>query len=346
MIKVLIVDDSPTARMAITKMLKGDPQIRIVGTASNGKEAVEKVKRLKPDIVTLDIEMPIMNGLEALTEIKKISPETKVIVVSTATKAGTEATLKACELGADEYITKPKDAFEMMAIKNIVLNRIKAIALSSTSSDLNTDKNEIPQSLKNASYSSSIVAICSSTGGPKVLGTIIPELPKDLKVPIIIAQHMAANFTHTFADHLDRKSKITVKEAEEGEKLKAGTVYIVRGGTNLVIKDDKTLHYINIKTRYWPSGDILFESIANVYKSSSAGIILTGMGNDGAKGIKAIHEEKGITIAQDPKTAVVPTMPKKAIETGCIDYVLSPEEIVEFLLTISNQNSSIRNKKT
>ena len=342
MVKVLIVDDSPTARMAINKMLKGDPQIRIIGTASNGKEAIEKVKKLKPDVVTLDIEMPIMNGLEALKEIKRISPNCKVIMVSTLTAAGTEATLKACELGADEYITKPKDAFELMAIKDIVRKRIKALVKASSehvSSPQTPSSNRT--SLKEiAPHSSSIITICSSTGGPKLLSELIPKLPQNFKIPIVIAQHMAKNFTHTFAEHLNKKSKVHVKEAEEGERLKSNTVYLIKGGINLVVRDDNTLHYVDVKTRYWPSGDLLFESVAKVYGSEATAIVLTGMGSDGSKGIVEVYEHKGTTIAQDPSTAAVPTMPKKAIETGCVNYVLSPEEIYEFLLTLSHQNIS------
>ncbi len=337
MIKVLIVDDSPTARMAITKMLQGDPHIRIIGTASNGKEAVEKVKRLRPDVITLDIEMPIMNGIEALKEIKKISPNCKVIMVSTLTAAGTESTLKACELGADEYITKPKDAFELMAIKNIVRKRIKAL-VASTNDKVKTPNYKTNTPKETIHHNSSIVAICSSTGGPKILIDVIPKLPKNMKIPVIIAQHMAKNFTHTFAEHLDKKSKVKVKEAEEGEKLKGGTVYIIKGGSNLVVREDRTLHYVNIKTRYWPSGDLLFESISNVFKSETTAIVLTGMGSDGAKGIVEVYEEGGITIAQDPSTAAVPTMPKKAIETGCVNYVLSPDEIANFLLSLTGKN--------
>ncbi len=341
MVKVLIVDDSPTARLAITKMLKDDKEIRIVGTASNGREAIEKVKRLKPDIVTLDIEMPVMNGLDALPEIKKACSDCKVIVVSTLTAAGTEATLKACELGADEYITKPKDVFEMMAIKDIVKKRIKALVHSkeekkSASKLQNKIKTSQPRETQNIEpdHDIRIIGINSSTGGPKVLMSIIPALPKNFPVPIVIAQHMAKNFTKTFAEHLDKKSKVIVKEAEQGERIRDGVVYVSKGGTNMVVTEDKTIHYVNVKTRFRPSGDLLFESIANTYGDMSAGIVLTGMGNDGSQGIVKIKEAGGITIAEDLESATVPTMPKKAIETGKVDYILSPEEIKEFLMSL------------
>ena len=336
MVKVLIVDDSPTARLAITKMLKDDRDIKIVGTASNGKEAIEKVKKFKPDVITLDIEMPIMNGLEALPEIKKACPDCKVIVVSTLTAAGTEATLKAYELGADEYITKPKDVFEMMALKEIIPKRVKSLVLEKNKTRPSQFRNE-DKVIKKVNKRVNIVGICSSTGGPKVLMTLIPSLPKDFSIPVVIAQHMAEAFTPKFAEHLNKKSKLEVKEAKEGEKIKSGIVYISKGGTNLVITEDKTAHYIDVKTRYRPSGDLLFESIANTYGSKSAGIVLTGMGNDGSKGIVKIKEAGGITIAEDLESATVPTMPKKAIETGMVDYILSPAEIKEFLISFSKQ---------
>ncbi len=335
MIRVLIVDDSPFIRMVLKKILSKDKDIEIVGEAVDGKDALEKVRLTKPDVVTLDINMPLMDGLEALPLILKACPTCRVIMISAYTREGAKETIKALELGAVDFITKPARYEELYDFREQIIEKIKGAA----------EVGSKPKAERKAPYSRGrarsfrtppVVAIGISTGGPQTLSKVLPELPADFPSPILIAIHMPDTFTASFAEHLDRSCKLKVKEAKEGESVEGGTVYISRGRTNMVLKGSNSalrLEYVkDSRVRFVPSADLLMASVAECVGENSIGIVMTGMGNDGSKGIVAIKEAGGTTVAENPDTAVLWAMPQNAIATGCVDFILDKEEIAPFLV--------------
>lgn len=337
MIKVLIVDDSALIRRILTDILNTDDEISVIGTARNGKEALEKIETLKPDLVTLDIEMPIMDGITALKHIVAKS-KIPVIMISTLSQEGAELTIKALDEGAVDFLPKPNNVFNLSKedISREIINKIKAGANSKIIhaqplvlpiKDIKY-KQKVPAS-KKFNY---IVSIGSSTGGPRALQSVLSRLPKDINASIVIAQHMPAKFTKSLADRLDSVSEIIVKEAVEGEILEKGCAYIAPGdfhmrivkeGNNLLVRLNKSPKVMGLR----PTVDNLMESLAEIKGYSKLGVILTGMGSDGAKGIMAIKKSKAYTIAQDEASSVVYGMPRAAIETGLMDTVLSIDEI-------------------
>jgi two-component system, chemotaxis family, protein-glutamate methylesterase/glutaminase len=352
MIKVLVVDDSVFMRNAISRMLEKDDDIHVVGTAKNGLEAIEKVDALKPDVVTLDIEMPVMNGIEALKHIiaKHRLP---VIMFSALTKEGAEITMEALHIGASDFITKDFSnvSLNISTRENELINKVKSVAknrvmvlikkleqmrkpvvLNAGNTDHNTSHNA------NNHSKCKILAIGASTGGPPALQHILTSFPKDFPVPIIIAQHMPKLFTQSFAQRLDKASQIMVKEAENGEMLKPGIALVAPGDTHMGIKrrgNDVVVELVNdSKYIFRPSVDLLMSSTANVYGSHSLGIILTGMGNDGLVGIKEIKSKNGYVIAQDEDTCVVYGMPRAVVNANMADAVLPIDKISEEIIKV------------
>lgn len=340
MIRVLVVDDSRILTKIVSRMLERDPVIQVIGTAQNGLEAIEKVQELKPDLVTLDIEMPVMNGIEALRHIMSTHP-LPVIMLSTLTRDHADITMDALAMGACDFVTKDfsnsllidKQQELVNKIKDVAKNRARLLTSRFTIQDrpvLVTPRSSIKRE---------IVAIGASTGGPPALQYILSHLPKDFPVPVIVAQHMPRLFTQSFAERLDKLSMLTVREAEDKEGLQAGVVLIVPGDSHMVllkrgkqttvelIKDDK---YI-----YRPSVDLLMSSTSVAYESRSTGLILTGMGSDGLVGMRELKSRGGYVIAQNEDTCVVYGMPKAVVNAQLADAVLPveriPEEIVKAL---------------
>lgn len=343
MIKVLIVDDSAFMRKALTSMLQEDPEIKVVGTARDGLEALQMIQELKPDIVTMDVEMPRMDGITALKEIMSKNP-VPVIMVSSLTTEGAKVTLEALELGAVDFI--PKNLSELsvniVKIKGMLIDKIKTIArrgvvrrgpsIRAPEPKVEVPKVEIPKARISSERKVGIVSIGTSTGGPKALQEIIPKLPKDFPVPIVIAQHMPPNFTKPFAERLNQLSQLSVKEAEEGETIKAGMVYVAPGRGHMRLKRRGIETYITISDDreefiYRPSVDALMLSVAECFPGRSLGVILTGMGNDGAKGAKKIKETGGRVFAQNEETCVVYGMPRAVVEAGIADKIVPLEEM-------------------
>ncbi|MEK7699760.1 MAG: chemotaxis response regulator protein-glutamate methylesterase [Planctomycetota bacterium] len=342
MIKVLIVDDSAFMRNTLSSMLASDPEIKIIGTARNGLEAIENVERLKPDIVTMDVEMPIMDGISALKQIMEKNP-VPVIMVSSITSEGAKATLDALDLGAVDFIPKNLSdlSLNIVKIKEILIDKIKHIAKSdfakkrtrpaTVSKSIETPK--VMPVRTTGERRVNIVSIGSSTGGPGALQSIIPKLPKDFPVPVVIAQHMPPNFTRQFAERLNQLSKIRVKEAEDGEVVRQGVVLIApgkghmrvarRSGLEMVVRISEDKEGFT----YRPSVDALMSSVAEYFPGRSLGVILTGMGNDGIKGLTAMKKTGGRVFAQNEETCVVYGMPKAAVDAGIADKVLPLEEI-------------------
>jgi len=339
MIRTVVVDDSAVVRSILKKILENHPNIKVVGEASNGKELLEKINLWKPDIVTLDVNMPVMGGLEVLPLIKDRCPTCKVIMISALTKEGAKETIEALNKGAIDFIPKPKSYSQIFEFEKEIINKIMAAYSTEKGIEyISKDKietPEIPKVTHKQLERNSVVAIGVSTGGPPTLSKILPRIDKDFPAPILVAIHMPDTFTSSFAEHLNAKCKLRVKEAENGEKLEKGTIYISRGRINMKVKGTPPDVYIAYEEPkgniYIPSVDELFFSVAEVFRNNAIGVVLTGMGNDGSKGVVEIKKRGGITIAEDPDTAVLWAMPKNAIDTGSIDYIVSADQIPALL---------------
>lgn len=344
-IRVLIVDDSAFMRKAIEGMLKKDPEIEVVGFARNGKEAVEMVESLKPDIITLDIEMPIMNGLEALEIIMKKFP-TPTIMVSSLTTEGAEATLKALELGAVDFIPKDKSfaTLTIMKIEKELIEKIKYFAKRRSTGIIRrptVTTKSVEKTTQVAGISKptrkiplKMVLIGTSTGGPQSLQRVIPKLPADLNKPVLVVQHMPPNFTKSLADRLNNLSKLTVVEAQGKEKIEPNVVYIAKGGFHLKVRKIGSNYYTEVSEEpknvlHVPSVDVMVESAVEAIGGNGLGVIMTGMGSDGKIGLQKLKEKGGIVIAQDKDSCVVYGMPRAVVEANLADEVVPLDKIAE-----------------
>lgn len=343
MIRTLIVDDSAFMRMSIRNMLACDPDIRVIGDAPNGKEAIEKSKSLRPDIIIMDVNMPVMDGLTAVKTIMNTNP-VPIVMFSTLTKEGSKEALEALHLGAIDFVTKPESNHKINEIEKELINKVKNIHGSNPSIlrilNLRKFKGEVVKGKWKCSGDFGVL-IGSSTGGPSSLEQIVPRLPGDLPAAVFIVQHMPeGNFCGQLAERLNSLSELEVKEASNNERIKNGVVYLAPGGYHMQVK--KALDVIRIKLvksqpvhAVMPAIDVTAESIVNVYGKNIVGAILTGMGVDGADGFKIIRDAGGSTIACSEDTCIIFGMPKAAIENNAIDIVKPlfhiPEEIVSRL---------------
>ncbi len=341
MIRVIVVDDSSFMRSILTRMLEKEKDIKVVETAANGEEAIDKIERVKPDVVTLDIEMPVMNGIEALTKIMATNP-VPVIVLSALTREGAEVTMEALNLGACDFMTKDisdgplgmasKEAELIGKVKDVAKRKfsflVRRLELLKRPVLINRDKRS-----KHA-----VLSIGASTGGPPALQHILTSFPQNFPVPIVIAQHMPKLFTQSFARRLNGLSQIEVKEAEDKEPLRPGLALIAPGDVHMGLKKngkDITVDFVkDAQYVYRPSVDHLMFSTAQIYDSSAIGVILTGMGNDGLVGLKELKRRNGFVIAQDEETCVVFGMPKAVINANIADVVLPIERISEEIIRV------------
>lgn len=339
MIKVLVVDDSRVLTKIVSRILESDSAIHVVGTAANGREAIEKVESLKPDVVTLDIEMPVMDGIEALKHIMATNP-LPVIMLSTLTRDHADITMEALAIGACDFVTKDFANSLLVDKQQELINKVKDVAKNRVRLLLRGLKpQERPLSFSpRGSAKREIVAIGASTGGPPVLQYILSHLPKEFPVPVVVAQHMPRLFTQSFAERLDKISKVTVKEAEDKEVLQAGVVLIAPGDTHLAVRRGRrqvTVEFVkDDKYIYRPSVDMLLSSTASAFDSKSTGVILTGMGNDGLVGMTELKSKGGYVIAQNEETCVVYGMPKAVVSAHLADAVLPVERIPEEILKV------------
>lgn len=360
-IRVLIVDDSAFMRKALSMMLESDPQIKVVGTAIDGEEGVAKVKLLKPDLVTMDIEMPRMDGLTALRQIMLTNP-TPVMMISSLTTEGAAATLDALDMGAVDFIPKQLSyvSLDIVKIKDELQQKIKNIArrknilmakyrfrasagpasTSSARSAGRTAPNSIPATrvVPKRRHPVSIVAIGCSTGGPPALQAIIPNLPRNFPVCVVVAQHMPATFTTSLAERLNGMSAVTVKEAATGDPIKPGVVYIAPGGQHMKIKKEGgkatiVVTGIPADTLYKPCVDVMMNSVVEAYGRTTLGVILTGMGNNGLVGSREIKAKGGVIIAQDEDTCIVYGMPRAVAEAGVADHVAPLQNITSEIIS-------------
>ncbi|NNM57893.1 chemotaxis response regulator protein-glutamate methylesterase [Acidocella sp.] len=333
-VRVLVVDDSATMRGLITATLRADPLIEVVGQAADPHEARQAIKALAPDVITLDIEMPNMNGLDFLEKIMRLRP-TPVIMVSTLTQAGADVNLRALEIGAFDCVAKPssfnQNSFEQLAEK------VRAAALSRRQPRLVA----APARPSTAAYTPDgrIIAIGSSTGGVEALLTILGKFPANCP-PTVISQHMPATFTKSFAARLNKLCAPEVSEAEEGALLKSGQIYLAPGSAHLEISGlaAPRIHLSEAErvNGHRPSVDVMFHSVQRCFHDRAIGVILTGLGRDGAEGLLALRQAGCETIGQDEASSVVYGMPKAAFEIGGVTLQLPLERIAERLMLCTN----------
>ena len=331
MIRVLVVDDSLFMRKVISDLLSSDPQISVVGTARNGIDALDSIPKLKPDVITLDIEMPQMDGLTALREIMNTNP-TPVIMLSALTQEGAEQTFEALDNGAVDYLPKPSGtiSLNMKSVRHILLNKVKTAANAHLNPFLNSPsrpkiRRMVAQTLSNTDK---VISIGASTGGPRALSEVLSQLPKSIP-PIMIVQHMPEFFTKPFAERLDKLCTFNVKEASEMDRMEEGQALLAPGDFHMMVTKNERIHLHKGPAIFFlrPTVDELMVSAAKVFGKRNLGVILTGMGSDGAKGMRAIKDSGGETIAQNEATCVVFGMPKVAIEQGSVDVVLPLNKI-------------------
>jgi two-component system chemotaxis response regulator CheB len=342
-IRALVVDDSHFVRTMLCAGLSQDPRIEVVGFAADGVEALSQIKQLRPDVVTLDIEMPKLNGIGVLERVVGKAP-VSFVVVSTLTKAGAAVTLEALQKGAFDYVTKPKagEIAELPRFKSKLVERVLAAARSKgrTKRVITGAMSSAPK-LPPCQERGWVVGIGISCGGPQTLTEMLPMFPSDF-VPIVITQHMPYPFTTTFASSLNSICAANVKEAEDGDKLEQGLIIVARGSHHLrVVRRGVDLRvHLDDGPRvslHRPSADVMFSSIARTCGARSIGVIMTGMGEDGARGIAELHGAGAWTIAQDQKTSIVYGMPKAAVAAGCVDHEVSLSKIPEGIVSLMQQ---------
>ena len=329
-IRVLVVDDSALMRRRVSDILNQDTQTKVIDTAKNGEEALKKLVDLKPDVITLDIEMPKMDGLVCLGYIMSEWP-TPVVMVSAHTQYGGQATIRALEYGAVDFVGKPsgvvslditKVAYELVA-KVKIAARVDVSKIKFKLSEGAKLKGGVP-----AGTMEKLITIGASTGGPKALAEILPKLPADIRAGILVVQHMPEGFTKSMAEHLNWESQIHIKEAEEGDRIEPGRAYVAPGDFHMIVeRKDLKGDIIRLKkdppelgTR--PAINVTMRSVAPIYGKRNIGIVLTGMGTDGTDGLRMIRNFGGHTLAEHESTCIVYGMPRSAVEEGVVDKVV------------------------
>jgi two-component system, chemotaxis family, protein-glutamate methylesterase/glutaminase len=341
-IRVLVVDDSALMRKLIPAILARDPSIEVVGTAMDGAFALKKIEELRPDVVTLDLEMPRMDGMETLRLIMKRAP-LPVILFSTHSKEGAYSTLKALALGAVDFIPKPTDAAagHLETIADVLIEKIKvakrAAGRKLPPAAVAIDPPNQKKSARSVLPPSRIIAIGTSTGGPNALQFVLSQIPADFPCTVLVVQHMPEGFTEMFARRLDECCALDVSEAKSGDLLNAGRVLICPGNRHMMVRrmprgDMAVLSDGPPVNGHRPSVDVLFHSVAQEFALSAVGVIMTGMAEDGAEGLGAIKAAGGVTIAQSEDTCVVSGMPRAAIQKGHVNKIIPLEGIGAFLV--------------
>jgi two-component system, chemotaxis family, protein-glutamate methylesterase/glutaminase len=342
--RILLVDDSAVARHVVTDVISSDPQLEVAGTAPNGKIALERIPQLKPDLVILDIEMPEMDGLATLAALRKQYARLPVIMFSTLTHRGASATLDALTLGADDYVPKERNSLGLAAaiddLRRDLLPKIHALC----SRDLGRDHRQLkPESKAPATpplprlpeHRIDLVVLGVSTGGPDALCNVLPGIPCDFPVPVVMVQHMPAVFTKLLAERLSAKCAMPVREAQGGEKLEPGTIWLAPGGKHLLIHSTLQGMFLRVdevlppRNYCRPSVDVLFESAVKITGGRTLGVVLTGMGSDGLDSCGQIRKSGGQVVVQDQATSVVWGMPGAVARAGLADAVKPLTEIAQ-----------------
>jgi two-component system chemotaxis response regulator CheB len=339
-VRVLVVDDSAFMRTALSRMIASEPGLEVAATACNGSEALDKIAALDPDVVTLDVEMPGLDGLQTLHHIMKQAPR-PVIMVSAVTGEDADKTFSALAAGAFDYVPKrlSPGSLDIDHIRQDIISKIRAAAESRRVHPNGMGARKPAKSFRPEtwdpvlSYAPVIVAVGTSTGGPKALQEILPLFPRDLSVPILIVQHMPPGFTAPFAQRLNGSCSVTVREATHGECVRPGVVYIAPAGIHMRVERSSDSHaIISLDSQpgaclHVPSVDVLMSSVAHAFKNLALGVIMTGMGCDGAAGMQAIYQQGGLTIGQDEGTCTVSGMPHACAELGVLTRVVPLSQI-------------------
>jgi two-component system chemotaxis response regulator CheB len=348
-IRVLVVDDSALMRKLIPQMIEHDPALHVVGTAMDGEFALKKIPELQPDVVTLDMEMPRMDGMEALKHIVRHHPTLPVVVVSAHTTEGATQTFKALSLGAFDFIAKPHDALSgnMDAIGQDLISKLKAAAMRrmvSTAPMVSSARvgRKQKQRLDN-SPAARVLAIGASTGGPNAVEYVLSQLPANFPAAILVVQHMPVGFTDMFARRLDEACAIEVKEAVPGDLMVAGRALICPGDRHMKVKRMPLGNVVVLNedervNGHRPSVDVLFRSVADEFGAFSLGLLMTGMGEDGAEGLGRIKKAGGFTVVQDEESSVVYGMPRVATERGYGIRILGLSDMPQFLVSYFSES--------
>lgn len=347
-VRVVVVDDSAFSRRTITKMLEGIKGIKVVGFATNGEEGIQKVIALKPDLITLDLEMPKMDGF---TLLRILTTRFSVPVIVISALSGADKVFKALELGALDFVAKPSStaSTDLLLIREDLQQKVLQIVnhkpkelrgVSKSPSEVSRVAVPAPRH-DQSSGAIDIVAIGSSTGGPPALQHIFTSFDHKFPFAIVVSQHMPSGFTKAFADRLNRSSPFDVKEAEDRDIVSPGRILIAPGGMNMIfeVSNGQVIARIVPPTssdRYVPSVDVMLDSCSEMYKNRMIAVVLTGMGNDGTKGVKAVHDRGGYVIAESDETAVVFGMPREAIATGIVDRIVPLHRVSREILIMGD----------
>ena len=342
-IKVLIVDDSALMRALLTEIINGAPDLEVVGAAPDPIAAREMIKTLNPDVLTLDVEMPRMDGLDFLDRLMRLRPM-PVIMISSFTAAGSEVTLKALELGAVDYLAKPRaeNISMLQDYAEDIRDKIRAASSARLKSKVRVGVSPAPTiahpkgDFSSRLLNERVIAIGASTGGTEAIKDVLSSLPEEMP-PIVMVQHMPETFTPSFAQRLNNLSKLTVIEALGGERLQPGTAYLAPGHSHMRVRKSGGGFVLDLSqeepvNRHRPAADVLFWSVAEQVRQNSLGVILTGMGKDGARGLLAMRQAGAWNIGQDQASCVVYGMPREAAEIGALDEVANLEDISGRLL--------------
>jgi two-component system chemotaxis response regulator CheB len=320
-------------------MINSQADMEVIDTARDGEDAINKVNSLEPDVVTLDVEMPKKNGLEVLRIIKKTTP-CEVIMLSSLTSEGSSITIEALQVGAFDFIQKPSGSIslDIGKVKDELIEKIRYAKAHIKKNNIKSNRTivsykQIQPRISNGKIEA--VVLGASTGGPRALYDVVTKLPGDINTPVFIVQHMPAGFTKAFAERLDKNSKLKVVEAKDGDIIQENVVYVAPGGYHMLVDNRKikldlspSIHGVR------PAVDKLFISAAEIYRGNLLGCVFTGMGKDGADGVKAIKAMGGYIIAQDEATSAVYGMPRAAFETGCVDIVLPDYKITDEIIRV------------
>ena len=341
---VLVVDDSAFMRRLISEIIDGSPDFRVIGTARNGHDALKQIHALEPDIVTLDVEMPELDGLETLGYIMSETPRAVVMLSAAVTQGGVDLTLRCLELGAVDFVRKPSGpiSVDLARVGETLLDALRAAReVNLAGVQLLARPRFVTEqpAVRSRSMAASVVAIASSTGGPRALAEVIPGLPADLGAAVLVVQHMPPGFTRSLANRLDGMSELRVTEAEDGDAVVVNHVYLAPGGLHMTIVADgprawrialddlPTLHGVR------PSADRLFSSVAAQLGRASIGVVLTGMGKDGAEGLREMREAGGIGIVQDRATSTIYGMPQAALQRAGAEHVVGLSEVAPTIVS-------------
>lgn len=356
MIRVLLVDDSPIALKILERILSSSPDIEVIGTALNGKEGLELIPGLNPDVICTDLHMPVMDGLEFTKEIMTQYPR-PILVISVSVQEGSQNVFRLLEAGAVDVFLKPRGFIESEFDKKALelISKVKVVAgvhvfRRRPKETVSREKEAPPRELRDTKHeirNTKIVAIGASTGGPQILHFLLSRLPANFPIPVVCVQHIGDEFLSGFIEWLSSQCRMKVRIAEAGEFPQPGTIYFPQAGSHLRI-DNNGRFAVSEEPPYdghRPSISVVLRSIADFYGSRVISVLLTGMGRDGAEGMQDVSMAGGITIAQDEGSSVVFGMPKAAIELGAAKYVMTPDEIAEILLAVSPQPSAISSTK-